>query len=237
LFDIETNVKILKETLATLMLVDSVENLEPIDINLDKNILKNIETYRNMIKNSSRIKLSNLEVSKKKRLYKKSQSVYYPHIDFNAYYGINGGVNDSSNPNSGDFDSDDMWQAGVNLKWNVFDFGKKHSMVQKTKIMVMQSELDEKKIKRDLQKSLVESFSKIEQSIEDYSRAKSELALMSETQKIEQIRYTNGASDINDLLYTKARYQLVKSSYIAAKYSYQSAINYLDYILEKGSKK
>ena len=60
---------------------------------------------------------------------------------------------------------------------------------------------------------------------------------MSETEKIESIRYENGASDINDLLYTKARFAMAKSSYIQAKYSYQNAIYYLDYVMERGEKK
>jgi predicted transcriptional regulator len=55
-----------------------------------------------------------------------------------------------------------------------------------------------------------------------------------ETEAIEQVRYDQGAADINDLLYAKARNQLALSRLIAAGYSYTNARFYLDYLLEQG---
>ena len=237
LIDIQTNIKILKETLASVMYVPEIDTLEEIPNDIESVKLLDVQEYKQQLLESSRVKIAALEVAKKQKIEEKSQSVYYPKVTFNAYYGQNGGINDSTNPNSGDFKHEDVWQAGVDLKWNVFDFGSKHSMVQKNKIMVMQSKLDKEKVVRDLQKSLVEALSKIEQSVQNYQSAQSELTLMEETQKIEQIRYENGASDINDLLYTKARYQMAKSSYISAQYNYQNALNYLYYVLEQGDVK
>ena len=227
LFDIKSNITILKESLASVMMVDKVDDLSAIDIDIDDKFLKDLELYKSMLKDTKRVKIASLEIEKKTKIKEKAQSIYYPHINFSGYYGEN------SDANSLD-DQKELWQAGINLRWNLFDFGKKRAMLQKSEITLMQSKLDKQRVFRDLQKSLVEAINKIQRSVQDYNSANSELNLMTQTQKIEQIRYDNGASDINDLLSTKARYQMAKSQVIAAKYSYQDAINYLDYILEKG---
>jgi len=233
--EINSNIEILKATLASVMMVDTISDLEPISIdvstiNLDK------ESYTQELMQTTKIKVAELDVKKKEKLKEKATALYYPKISFNAYYGQNAGINDDSNPNSGDFENQEIWQAEVDLKWNILDFGKTSSLNQKSKIAQMQSRLDKMKTERDLQRSLTEALSKIELSIKSYESAQSELSLMEETQKIEQLRYDNGASDINDLLYAKARYQLARSSFINAKYNYKNAKNYLEYLLEKGQK-
>ena len=233
--EIQSNIEILKATLASVMMVDSISDLEPITIDL-ANVDMNKENYQETLAKTTKIKVAELDIQKKEKLKEKASAMYYPKISFSAYYGQSAGINDDTNPNSGDFENQEIWQAGVDLKWNIFDFGKTSSLNQKSKIAQMQSRLDSLKTKRDLERSLSEALSKIELSIKSYESAQSELSLMEETQKIEQLRYDNGASDINDLLYAKARYQLAKSSFINAKYNYQNAKNYLDYLLEKGQK-
>ena len=237
LTDIKTNIKILKETLASVMMVESILNLEKIEIEIDDSLVLHVENLKEEILKTSKLQVASLNVAKKEKEEEKAQSVYYPKISFSAFYGQNAGENDPTNLNAGEFENEDVWQLGLNLQWNVFDFGRKNKFVQKSRILTMQSKLDEEKTKRDLQKVLVEALSKIDQSIQNYKSAKIELELMSETEKIESIRYENGASDINDLLYTKARFAMAKSSYIQAKYSYQNAIYYLDYVMERGEKK
>jgi len=232
--EIQTNKEILKDTLASVMMVREVDDLQKIEI--DVLPLEETAQYDEEILHTTRLQIAELDIEKKQKIKEKTDALYYPKINFNAYYGLNSGVNDSTNPNSGDFESEDVWQAGVDLKWNVFDFGSKSAALQKSKIAMMQSKLDKAKAKRDAQRSLKEALSKISLAIAKFHNAQTELSLMTETRKIEELRYNSGASDINDLLYAEARYQLSKSAYIDAKYSYQNARNYLDYILEKGNK-
>jgi len=236
LAEIQSNIEIMKETLASAMFVDGISELEDIKIDV-VDIVKNEAIYNKTLEQTQRMKLALLNTQKNLKQEQKALSAYYPKIGLNGFYGQNFGPNDSSNKNSGNWESSEVWQAGVELKWNIFDFGKKSSLVQKSRIATLQSKLEKSKIKRELKRSLTEALSKITLSIKSFKSAKSELELMKETQKIERIRYDNGASDINDLLYTKARYQLSLSRYINSKYSYQNSINYLNYILEKGNEK
>ena len=230
---IVSGLEILKESLATIMMVESVENLEGVAIDV-----KPLEerSDANLLENTRKIKLAKLDIEKSIKQEELSSSAYYPQLGFNAYYGQSGGVNDETNANSGQWDNAEVWQAGVDLKWNIFDFGKTSAQNQKSKIATMKSRLAATKTSRELQASLQEAFSKIKLAVANYKSAQSELTLMDETQKIEQIRYDNGATDINDLLYAKSRYVLAKSSVIASEYEYQNALSYLDYILEKGVK-
>lgn len=231
-----TNRDILKDTLATTMNVPSISKLEELSIEV-KDFDTQFSQYEEKLMKTKKLEISRESIQKSIKQEQKASAMYYPKISFNGYYGQSAGVNDDTNPKSGDFNNEEVWQAGVDLKWNIFDFGKTSALNQKSKIAIMQAKLEKSKTKRELQRSLREALSKINLAISSYHSASVEHSLMQETQKIEQIRYDNGASDINDLLYTKARYQLANSAYITSKYDYQNTINYLNYLLEQGNKK
>jgi hypothetical protein len=74
-------------------------------------------------------------------------------------------------------------------------------------------------------------------AIDEFHSAETELALTRETEIIEQTRFDKGATDLNDLLYAKARNQLALSRSITVRYTYQNACFYLDYLLENGENK
>ena len=61
--------------------------------------------------------------------------------------------------------------------------------------------------------------------------------MLSETQMIEQVSYDNDALSLTDLLDTRAKKELAYAKMIDAKYNYQKAKYYLDYLLEKGDVK
>ncbi len=235
LAQLHSNIAILKDTLATVMMVPSVDNLQPYDVKV-QSLSDDTQKYNKLITQTTKAKLADLDVKKSKKGYEKASSVYYPKVSFNAMYGLNAGYNDDSNPRPDIFNSEDVWQAGVDVKWNIFDFGAKASGVQKSKIALIQSQLQSQKTKRELQHSLYEALSKIDTAVAQYKSAQDTLSLVTQTRKIEQIRYESGASEINDLLYAQARYLMAQSALIDAKYNYQNAKNYLDYILEKGQK-
>jgi len=191
------------------------------------NDIQNLERYRSAL----------LDVEKKDMLVEKSNAGYYPQVMFNGFYGQNFGPNDSSNLHEGDWNNKEVWQAVVNLKWTVFDFGNRSSAKQMAMIRKQQSRRDRFATELELQRSLIEAETKIELAIEDFYSAQTELALTSETENIEQTRFEKGAADLNDLLYAKARNQLALSRLIAARYTYQNGHFYLDYLLENGDNK
>ena len=226
LSSIKTNITIAKESLATLMMQDSVDNLEDISIAVDEMGLKSLQSYEDDIALNDKVVLASLGVKKAQKNSALVDGSYYPKVDFSAYYGQNSDIVE--------FESEDMWQAGVTLKWNIYDFGRKDALAQKADIALYKTQLEKQKVQREIKKEIVEAVARVKESIESYKNAKIQLELLAQTQKIEEIRYENGASNINDLLYTKSRYSLAKSMLIGSKYSYKKALYFLEYIVQKG---
>ena|GEM_PF-368940 len=228
------NITIVKATLAALLNIDELPVLE-------KTVIKVIphekSNYSHEIKKLEQYRLKKLNIEKNEKLVQKARAALFPQIAFNTFYGHNFGPNDSSNPNRGDWKNKEVWQAGLNLKWNIFDFGSKKSKIQKAKIRKQQSLLEKRNTELEIKKKIIKANTEIKIAMDRYYSAKAELAMIREVEIIEQVRFDNGVISINDLLYVRARNQQTLSRFINAGYTYQSAQFYLDYLLENGEKR
>ena len=182
------------------------------------------------------MKQAALAIKKNTTLIEKVKSARYPQVALAAGYNQNYGPNDSSNINNGEWNSQDTWQVGLNLKWNIFDFGTTQARINKTRILERQSRYDQRRIALELNRALKEAVTRINTAVTDYHNAETEFSMTRQTATIEQVRFDQGVGDINDLLYARARNQLARSRFITAGYAYKNACFYLDYLLEKGKK-
>jgi outer membrane protein TolC len=230
---IEANIAILKGTLASLLGGGAIDALEEVDISLPLPGAVHHD-FSGQIDTLQRLKNARRAVEKNRKLVDKASAIHYPRVVLSSSYGLNFGPNDSSNMHDGDWEDETVWQAGINLQWNIFDFGSSSSKIKKARIAERQSRYEETKVELELRRSLDEAVTKINSAISDYRTRRSEAALTREAEKIEQVRFDQGAADINDLLYTKARNLLAESRFIGAAYNYKTACFYLDYLLEKG---
>ncbi len=228
---LESNTRALKASLAALLDIESIPELK--DIPSQPRPLERHD-FSARIPELKRVKKALLETEKSKLQVDKAGSDLYPQIVLTAAYGQNFGPNDSSNYHSWEWEKQEVWQAGLNLKWNIFDFGIHKARVQKARIRERQSRYQKRATELELRKALEEAVTRIESAVSDYQSAKSELALTREAEAIEQVRFQRGAADINDLLYAKARNQLALSRFISAGYRYLTSRYYLDYLLESG---
>jgi len=231
---IRGNIRIMKASLASLLNIDTVTTLEDFSVEM---LVPGETEHNKKIQKLERYRSATLDMEKKTMLVEKSNAAYYPQITFNSFYGQNFGPNDSSNLNDGDWNNQEVWQAAVNLKWTVFDFGSRKTTRQMAAIREQQSQRERLKTELELKRSLSEAMTKIDMAIDAFHSAETELALTRETEIIEQTRFDIGATDLNDLLYAKARNHLALSRSITAQYTYQSARFYLDYLLENGENK
>jgi len=228
------NIKIAKATLSGLLNTDDVLVLEKIVINVTPHVESD---YSHKIKNLEQYRAKKINVTKSGKLVQKARAALFPQIAFNTFYGHNYGPNDSSNPNNGDWKNKEVWQASVNLKWNIFDFNSKKFSLRKAEIRKQQSLLEKRNAEIEIKKSIIKANTEIETAIDRYYSAKTELAMTREMEVIEQVRFDNGAISINDLLYARARNQQALSRFINAGYTYRNAQFYLDYIVENGESK
>lgn len=224
---LESNINILKSSLA--VLINQEEDFELIDISesrkgkIENKILEK-SSYFQKIQNLSTYKISEFNYQKASSEYQKSKSSYYPKITANTQY---------TKVYSNDGDDDKIWQAGLALSWNIFDFGKTSALVQKAKIAQNQASLELQKRKLELKQTITEAINRIKQNNDAYKGAKKEFLFTSESEKIEKIRYEQEAIDIYTYLYAKSSNAIVKSKKIIAKYNLLKSYYYFDYILEE----
>jgi outer membrane protein TolC len=247
---IKANIDILKATISALMGGKEFDKSEPVDIFVLQDV-KNDITHKEII-SLDRYKATqiNIKASEKKKL--KAKSAYYPYVDFSAYYGQNFGPNATKNTvpltssaitagqtliNEGDWNHEANWQVGLHLKYNIFDFGQKSALNEEARIGILKAKLQSNGVEIELRKNIITAQNKIKLAIAQYNNAYKQYELLNETLKIEQVSYDNGASSLTDLLDTRAKKELSYAQVIDAKYNYQKAKYYLDYLLEKGEVK
>lgn len=245
----EANIEILKASLSALMGNRVFDKSEPIAITIDEE--QKIDVSVEKITGLKRYQATELNIKANAHKREQSKSGYYPVIDFGAYYGQNFGPNDTTNTvpptnmaptagqtliEEGDWHNEAIWQVGVHLKWNILDFGATSSKNRESKLAYLQAKLESDNVGIELRKNIVTAQNKIKLATAQFNSTASQYELLSETEKIEQIRYDNNALTLTDLLATRSQKSLAYAQMITAKYEYQKATYYLDYLLEKGDK-
>ncbi len=225
-----SNLKITMATLSSLV-GKKIETLSPLSIDVKKRAY-DYEALEKRIANLTKMRIASLSVRKAKKKVSKSKAVRYPQVAFSAYWGKNYGEDGKR----GDWDDETLWQAGVNLKYNLFDFGTSAIDIQKAKIAQMEAAIQEERTAWDLKKELAEAIAKIERNQALYRGGEATQRLSEESEKIENIRYRHGAATLNDLLLAKSKTQRARAKVIQSRYDYQKSLYYLDYLLEKGVK-
>jgi len=233
---IKGNIAITKASLASLAGVDDIGTLQRVKVSVKKPHYA-LDDLMAKAGSLNRIKVAEYNVKKARKGVQKSESTLMPQIALNSYYGYNYGENEptSVNPSTG-WDNEKNWQVGVNAKWTVLDFGKRDAMIQKAKIAKMEAEFDKHQTLLDFKKSLIEAREKMRQEYANYQGNLKQYALAQSSEKIERVRYENGVSTINDLLYATSQTQLARAKLIESKYNYQKGKFYMDYLLERGVK-
>ncbi len=232
---IKGNIAITKASLASLVGMDHIGTIKSIKVS----VVKPSYSIGGLLGQSAsldKVIIADLNLEKAGKGIEKSQSSMLPQVSLSSYYGYNYGENDSSNLYSGEFESEKNWQIGLNAKWTLYDFGKRDATTQKAKIARMQAEFDKQQTLLDLKKSLIEASEKMKQEYANYRSNMKQLALAQKSEKIEKVRYHNGVSTINDLLYAKSQTHLASAKLIESKYNYQKGKFYMDYLLERGVK-
>jgi outer membrane protein TolC len=180
----------------------------------------------------TKVKVDEMAVKKAEKIIAKSKASKLPQVNLNSYIGKNYGEDIKLN----EWDNETLWQVGVNVKYNLVDFGKRDIGVQKAKIAKMDALFKKEQTLLDLKKLIIEAVEQIKLSYAQYRGNLAQYKLGKKSEKIERVRYENDASTINDLLLAKGKSQLAYAKLIESKYNYQKSKYYLDYIMERGVK-
>lgn len=177
----------------------------------------------------AKIEIENMALDKAEKVIAKSKSAQLPQVNLSSYVGKNYGEDIATN----EWDNETLWQVGVNVKWNILDFGKRDLSLQQAKIAKMEATFKREQTVLDLRKLLTQGVEKVKQSYSAYLGNATQLRLSKKSEKIEKVRYEEDAATLNDLLLVKSMRQLSQAKLIESKYNYKKSIYYLDYLLEK----
>ena len=178
----------------------------------------------------AKVKVEEMAEKKADKMIAKSKASQLPQVNLAAYAGKNYGEDLATN----NWDNETLWQVGVNVNYNLVDFGKRDIAIQKAKIAKMQAGFQKEQTLLDLKKLLIQGVEKVKQNYATYLGNISGLRLSKKAQNIEQVRYDNDASTLNDLLLAKGKTWLAKAKVIESKYNYQKSKYYIDYLMERG---
>ena len=222
----QSSLRMLTSTLESLT-YHEVTSFEPIDVTVDttaKSFLD--ETELNKLE---RFKLQDLEIAKGEKMIAKVGALSKPQVALAAYAGYNYDL-DQRDP----LESEGLWQIGLNVKWDIFDFGATSAKVQQAKIAKLQAIAGKNATTEGYKKLFAQAQNEITSAQANYLTNQSQYNLLKESERIEQARYDVGVATLNDLLLAKSKTALADSKMIQSKYAYQNGLFYLDYLLERG---
>jgi len=223
-----SNIEMTKATLSSLI-GKKVGKVTPLRINVKKPHYSAAVLYAKSA-HLKKVEVEDMALSKADKMIAKSKSSKLPQVNFSSYVGKNYGEDLASN----NWDNETLWQVGVNVKWNIVDFGKRDLGVQQAKVAKMEATFKKEQTLLDLRKLLTQGVEKIKQSYAEYLGNSAQLHLSKKSEKIEKVRYENDAATLNDLLLATGKRQLAEAKLIESKYNYKKSIYYIDYLLEQG---
>jgi len=227
---IENSIALTQSSLSVLV-GKEVKELEAIEFDITQQE-ENLETLLAHLSGLKKVEVEELAVQKAQKAIRKSESQNWPQLQLAAYAGKNFAEDEMTNI----FNNETLWQVGVNLKWNIFDFGKTTAAIESAKISKLKEDVAKKDTLRKLEKSLKDAYSTMQLHYKEYLSNTAQYKLAQESASIESVRYENDAATLNDLLLAKAKAQLALSGVIMSKYNYQKSKYYIQYLMERGDK-
>ena len=225
-----SNIKTTKATLSSLV-GKKVTTLKTMHINVQEPH-DDISTYLLKYQHLAKVKVEDMEIKKAEKMISKSKASQLPQVSLNSYTGKNYAEDVKTHNN----EDENIWQVGVHVNYNLIDFGKRDTAVQKVAIAKLEAALKKEQLLLDLKKSLIQAIEKVKQDYITYQGHKIQVRLNKKSQKIEQVRYNEEVSTLNDLLLAKGKRWLAQAKMIESKYNYQKSIYYIDYLMERGTK-
>ncbi|WP_345984811.1 TolC family protein [Sulfurimonas sp. HSL-1656] len=183
---------------------------------------------------SSRIQINNLLIDQTEKNEHKSHASSLPQAGIEGYYGYSFGPNDPTNPYSGNWEHQELWNIGLNLQWNILDFGTSSAKQQQARILKIQQKHSKAHTVLQVEQDRREGTISFNTAKRRYELAKKEYALAQKTEEIETLRYQEGEISMNDFLLQKAKTQMILSEMISSRYALLKAYYILEYLYEQG---
>ncbi len=160
-----------KSTLIATTHIDYIDEFEHIDVE----VKDGLNTPKDKSFNSlDRFQLQDIEIEKSERVLSKVEASLKPQISLSGYFGYNYDIDDSLH-------KENLWQIGLNLTWNIFDFNRGDAREQQARVAKLQAVIQKKRLSEDFNKMLAEAVDRVESSVAEYKINLAQLKLLEET--------------------------------------------------------
>ena len=193
----------------------------------DINLTKNFSPEKIGSKNLTSIKRVNAKSSIASSNIKKAKSEYFPKLYLNA------NIFENYDDNGNDIN---IWQVTLNMKFDIFDFGKRKNSVEEKKLEKLKIDFEKLEIELKKDKDTADAINKVKTEEANIEAFKNQIKFAKESERIEKMKYEEGVSQIYDYLYAKTRRYIAESKYYDALYNRENAIAYYYYVTEKFAK-
>jgi outer membrane protein TolC len=166
------------------------------------------------------IKKLELAVERSKKAQKKARALYFPQINLKADYLKNYAVGEDA----------EVWQAGLNLGYRLFDFGYRSAQYEKSKVLALMASHNLEAQKRSLDADIKDANLQIKTLQSRIAALRSNVRLTKKIAEVERIKYESGRSDITDYLQALANEKQSLGMLAQTRYELYTKIAYLNYL-------
>jgi len=119
---------------------------------------------------------------------------------------------------------EEVWQAGLYLKLNLFSGGTISARVREARARLLEAQHLLQDLKLKANQEILHALSSIQEARYRIAAAKSALESSKESFRIEKLRYLTGAGTVTDMLLAQAQWLDARARYFQALYDYHAAI-------------
>ncbi len=136
------------------------------------------------------------------------------------------------------YDGDDIsgteeWDVGLRLELPIFDAGRRRTKVEAAKVKVLETRMRVYELRQKIIKEVGEAVKRVRTAEALIKSYRSQIDLGKEVDRVETLKYENGAGDIDDMLRAKARLAYSNSQLVASVFQWLTARSYLNMVLEE----
>ncbi len=136
------------------------------------------------------------------------------------------------------YDGDDIsgteeWDVGIQLELPIFDAGRRRTRVEAARVKVLEERMRVFELRQRIIKEVGEAVKRVRTTEALVRSYRSQVSLGREVDRVETLKYENGAGDIDDMLRAKARLAYSNSQLAESMYQWLTARSYLNLVIEE----
>ncbi len=125
------------------------------------------------------------------------------------------------------------WDISLQLKVPIFDAGRRRTKVEAANVKVLEERMHVFELRQKIIKEVGEAVKRVKTTEALVNSFLSRVNLGKEVDRVETLKYENGAGDIDDMLRAKAELAYSSSQFVASVYQWLTARSYLNLVLEE----